>query len=71
MKEIKTLILGTLFSLIGFVSAHAGDDSYSHHDYMMGSWYGTGTWLFSWVFMILAIVALVLLIVWLIKQIKK
>ena len=73
---MKNLILGLLvfISLIGIVNAHTGEDEYGHHDMMsgmmMGSFGGFGV-LFGWVFMILIIVALVLLILWLVKQIQK
>ncbi len=71
MKKIN-LILGILFVFllsISFVSAHAGED----HSGMMGGMYGvySGTEIFfGWLFGILVLVALVLLIVWLIKQIQ-
>lgn len=32
---------------------------------------GTGFWFFGWIFMVLIIIALVLLIAWLIKQLQK
>ena len=68
----KSFVLGILFSLIGFVSAHAGDDFYGHHD-MMG-WYGTGMWgmgWFGWIISLLVIAVLVLLIILLSKKIKE
>ena len=52
--------------------AHAGDDYYSHHEMMSG--FCGGIWgmsFFGWISMLLAIVALVLLIAWLIKQLQK
>ncbi|MCR4284816.1 MAG: hypothetical protein NUV97_02095 [archaeon] len=67
MKKISFLVL--LVGLFSFVSAHVGDDDYSHHA-MMG-W--TGSWgnpLF-FIYQILFIVILVLVIAWLIKQIQK
>ena len=68
--SLKFLVLTLLISLTGFVSAHAGDDDSAHHS-MMG-FYGYGfMWLFGWIFMILVLVALILLIAWLIKQIQK
>ena len=75
MRKIN-LILPIFVSLISFVVAHTGEDDYAHHmaGGMMGNWmmggYGTG-WFFGWLFMTLTIVALILLIVWLIKQIQK
>jgi len=62
-----------LLFFVSFASAHTGDDDFGHH--MMGNVvYGTGMWgmgIFGWLFMILIIVALVLLIIWFIKQIQK
>ncbi len=69
-KEI--LISLMLIALLGFVSAHTGEEL-GHHsmmDGMMGS-YGTGWWIFGWLFMVAVFVAIILLIVWLIKQIQK
>ena len=75
MKKINLIffVLTLLISLTSFASAHTGDDDFGHH--MMGNVvYGTGMWsmgIFGWLFMILIIIALVLLIMWLIKQIQK
>ena len=69
MKKIS-LALITGF-LISFVSAHTGDDLSAHHDMMGWSSWGFGMGLFGWTFMILVVVALVLLIVWLAKQIQE
>jgi uncharacterized membrane protein len=77
MKKISLMLLALVFlaSLTSFVSAHAGEDDFSHHSFMGGMMtgaYGYGfMWLFGWIFMILVVVALVLLIIWLIKQIQK
>jgi uncharacterized membrane protein len=71
MKKIIFSFIALIF-LISFVSAHTGDDDFGHH--MMGGVVGTGMWgmgIFGWIFMILIIVALILLIIWLIKQIQK
>ena len=38
---------------------------------MMDWNYGSGMWWFGWIFMTLIIIALILFIVWLIKQIQK
>jgi len=70
----KKIFFGlVLMFLVSFVSAHVDDDDFGHH--MMGNVvYGTGMWgmgIFGWLFMILIIIALVLLIIWLIKQIQK
>ncbi len=71
MKRMQTLSLGILLSMISFVSAHEGDDLYDHHG-MMGYWGGMyGMSIFGWLFMTLVVVALVLLIIWLIKQIQE
>jgi len=72
MKKIKILISGLLFSLIGIISAHAGEDYYDHHG-MMGGYYWGGFFggFFMWIFMSLVIVGLVLLIIYLIKKIQQ
>ena len=69
----RILLIGLLFNLIGFISAHTGEDDYAHHGMMSGMMgnYGTDWWIFGWLFSILVIVALVLLIIWLVKQIQK
>ncbi len=73
MKKTKLLNILSILVLISFVSAHTGDDNYGHH--MMGNVIGmNGMWgmgIFGWIFAILILVALVLLIVWLVKQIQK
>lgn len=70
MKKTILIILGFLL-LTSFASAHIVDDEY----HMIGNVvYGTGMWgmgIFSWIFMVLIIVALVLLIICLTKQIQK
>ncbi len=66
----KILPLITI-SLVSFVSAHTGEEEFGHHmmdGWIMGSW---GMGLFGWIFGALVITALVLLIIWLSKQIKK
>ncbi len=70
MKNIILTIL-VFFLLVSFVSANGSDDFCGQ---MMGSVFGTGMWgmgLFGWLFMILIIVGMVLLIIWLTKQIQK
>ena len=71
MKKIN-LMFPIFASLISFVVAHTGDDDSTHHmtGGMMGG-YGTGWWIFCGIFSVLALVALILLIIWLIKQIQK
>ncbi len=38
---------------------------------MMSGYYGTGSWIFGWIFMILITIIMILGIVWLVKQIQK
>ncbi|NCN51958.1 hypothetical protein GW931_03025 [archaeon] len=72
MKNKLILMSGILAFLINFVSAHVenfNSSSFSHG--MMDGFYGMwGTSFFGGTFMILIIVALVLLIIWLVKQIQ-
>lgn len=80
MKKISILFVSFLvLASLSVVSAHVGEDNYSHHG-MMGDMYGmmTGSYgygyggmIFGWLIGLLVIVVLVLLIVWLIKQIQK
>lgn len=72
MKKIN-LILPILLSLIGLVSANGveGTGYCGMMGGMMTGIYGYGGMAFGWLFGILVLVALVLLIVWLIKQIQK
>lgn len=70
-----TMIVLVFASLASPVLAHSGEDEYNHHG-MMGGFYGGmiggfGMGFFGWIFMILIIVALILFIVWLIKQIQE
>jgi len=73
-----------MFALSGLLSvlllaspilAHVGDDNYSHHGMMDGSYGGMmdgyGMFFFGWIFMILIIIILVLVIIWLYKQIQE
>ena len=60
----------------GFVLAHEGEDSYDHHGMMSGTLWGSTSGiflmgLFEWLFMALLLIALILFIVWLIKQIQE
>jgi len=73
----KKTILGILISIIGFVSlvsAHTGNDAFDHCSTgfapMMSGTFGFGGMFFGWIFSALVLVALVLLVVWLIKQIE-
>jgi heme/copper-type cytochrome/quinol oxidase subunit 3 len=72
MRKIK-LMFGMLFSVVlalSFVSADVGEYDHGMGAMMYGS-YGYGGMFFSWVTGLLFIAVLVLLIVWLIKQIEK
>ena len=73
MKTTKLLIivLGLVLVMTSFVAAHTGEDDYAHHSSMMGGFYGDGMWIFGWIFMLLIVVALILFIAWLIKQIQE
>lgn len=77
MKKINITLIAllVLVSFTSFISAHTGDDLGSHHsgmDGMMSGAYGFGfMWIFGLIFMIAVFVVVVLLIVWLIKQIQK
>lgn len=66
-KAILYMIAGFLLAM-PFVSADVG--SCGMGGMMYGS-YGSGMMLFGWLFSLLVFVALILLIVWLIKQIQK
>ena len=68
MKKI-ILVMLVIASLISLVSADAGDSGCGFG--MMTEAYGLGMGIFGWLFGILVIVSLVLLIVWLTKQIQK
>ena len=71
----KISLIPVVLSLISFVSAHTGNDDYDHMisgmSGMMSGYYGYGGMFFGWLIGILIISVLVLLIVWLIKQINK
>ena len=68
MKK-QILGLAVLISLISLASAQVGDECGMWG--MMSGAYGMGAGLFGWLFSLLVLVVLVLLIVWLIKQIQK
>ncbi len=71
MKKINLTILLVL-GLISLVSADAGDaDGCFGMGGMMSGTFGMGGMFFGWIFGLLIIVALVLLIIWLVKQIQK
>lgn len=73
MKKALLMILGFLL-LTSFISAHVSDDDFGHHDMMTSyssySYFG-GIRSFGGLCMILIILALVLLIIWSIKQVQK
>ncbi|MEK7142808.1 MAG: hypothetical protein AAB785_01230 [Patescibacteria group bacterium] len=73
-----------MFDLINIVSAHANDQDWSsmmqnygghmgmmNYMFSMGGAWGWTAMIFGWIFGILVLLALILLIVWLIKQIQK
>lgn len=70
LKQLSIVGLG-LISSAGQVLAHAGEDEFAHHSGMMGWMYGGSMGFFGWLIWLLVAVALILLIVWLIKQISK
>jgi len=72
MKKINLIIFVLMLTLVlsNLVLAHTGEGYYGNH--MMDVWVGGYGWmLFGWLFGVLFLVALVLLIVWLIKQIQR
>jgi len=72
MKNKISLFGISILSLVGLVLADTGDSSYGGcfgPGMMSGNW-GYGGMFFGWVFGLLILVALVLLIVWLVKQIE-
>ena len=76
MKKIN-LMIPIVLSLVTTVLAHTGEDDFAHHSMMggmggmMSGTFGMGGMFFGWIFGLLIIVALVLLIIWLVKQIQK
>ena len=75
LKVTRNKILFLIaINLLSFVSAHTGEEESGHHmmDGWMASSWNMGIWgIFSWIFGILIIVALVFFIIWLNKQIQK
>lgn len=72
MKD-KNVVIGMIITfLVILLFGGFGMMSWSGYG-MMGMMYGydSGMWIFNWIYMILVAVALVLLIIWLIKQINK
>ena len=73
MGRILSLVGMSIISLVSLVSAHTGDDAVDHCSGfcpMMSGSYGIGGIVFGWLFSVLVLVVLVLLIIWLVKQIK-
>lgn len=71
-KSILGVFLAFFLISLPLISANVGNGCGMSGMYgMMGGSYGYGGMFFGWVFTILVIVALILLIVWLIKQIQK
>jgi len=64
-------MLPILLSLIASVSAQTDEFGNCPIGGMMYGSYGLGIGIFSWAFGLLVVVALILLIIWLIKQIQK
>ena len=70
MWILGVVVLLFLFGGIGMMG-FGGTYGYSGMMGMMYGTYGSGLMLFGWLYGILVIVALVLLIVWLVKQVQK
>lgn len=70
-NKFLVFALPIVLSLVTIVLAHTGEDETAHHYGMMAGAYGIGGMFFGWIFSILIIVALILFIIWLIKQIQK
>lgn len=73
MKNENTLliVIGVIIAVFLIGGLGYGMMNYNYGYRMMGGYYGYGMGVFGWIFMILVAIVLVLLIVWLIKQIKK
>ena len=75
MKEDNSLIIAIIVLLVFLVfSSGVGMIGFGGMGGMMGMMYssfGTGMMLFGWLFSILVFIALILFIVWLMKQIQK
>jgi hypothetical protein len=69
MKNIKLMLGMFVFSILVLASVSADTGEYSHG--MMSGSYGFGGMIFGWIIGFLFVVVLVLLIVWLTKQIQK
>lgn len=69
----KTLLFSALFGLIltALASAQTYNCPMGGYGGMMSGYYGSGSAIFGWIFSLLAAAALILLIVWLVKQLSK
>jgi len=73
MKDNNNLLIGILVAVAVFLVLGVSGFGGMMSGYgMMGNWnYGFGgMWVFGWLFMILVIIALLLFIVWLVKQLQ-
>jgi len=73
MKDNNNLLIGILTAVAVFLVLGVSGFGGMMGGYgMMGNWcYGFGgMWVFGWLFMILVIIALLLFIVWLVKQLQ-
>ena len=73
MKDSNNLLIGILIAVVVFLVLGVSGFGGMMGGYgMMGNWsYGFGgMWVFGWLFMILVIIALLLFIVWLVKQLQ-
>ena len=71
---LSVLIMSLLFiNLIGLGLAHGGEIASSYDENMMSDAYGGmfGIGFFGWILMIVVVIALILFIAWMIKNLKK
>jgi uncharacterized membrane protein len=73
MSKIISLFIIVISLGIGLVSAHGESEvNYDGHHGMMSGFYGMyGMGVFGWIFMLLVFIALVLFIVWLVRQLQE
>jgi len=70
-NKLTFFMLASFLTLLTIapIMAHSGEDQYGHHSMMSGYWGGINSmWIFGCIFMILGTIALVVFIVWMIKQ---
>ena len=70
MSKLLTWLFAA-FMLFEFVSAQAGAYNQCSLGGVMYGNYGFGTALFGWIFMALIIIALIVFIVWMVRQLAK